>query len=419
MNDYKSMQRRGPYSHLPDGAQDLLMTNQETLRKLPRQMRAFLISALVAWDDFFPQVQEKYRRFLRKVSALSRKEIREAFRGSLPPLPRNPPQEGRRRRPNITLTTAQIARIGEAFDRFVYEDYNAPPSLIVLAFSRAGEERSRPVFSDSLAAQGTVLTAVTYPKGPDAWLATFLTGRQDALKGRNLRSPSLFESHNRQIEDKTGCKTFAFYFAGQAPPRASTVKGFGKKYAPLTVQRADVERAAKTVRTRLGEARQKGKSENYIAQMVKPKLTPEALGLHKSLKNKALSRLVTHALMASDENLDLGNSLARDLCYGSLILAEPDLCVVQLEADGDPENEEFLSTIWSDHRRLQRFRDRTTVAVLDSGSGQALLLGPDIPVGTAISTPHSLEDLSVTLSGLAHIKSEHADGTPLPELVAR
>lgn len=328
MNDFKSMQRRGPYSHLPEGAQDLLMTNQETLGKLPPQMRAFLVSALVAWDDFFPPVQEKYRRFFGKVSALSREEIREAFRGSLPPSPGNPPQDGRRRRSNITLTTAQIARMGEAFDRFVHEDYDAPPSLVVVAFSGASNEAPRPVFSDSLAAQGTVLTAVSYPKGPDAWLATFLTGRQDALKGRNLRTPSLFECHNRQIDDKTGCRTFAFYFGGQAPPRASKVKGFGKKYAPLTVSRADIEKAAETIRTKLDEARQSGKSENYIAQMVKPKLTPETLGLHKPLKNKALSRLVTHALMASDENLDLGNNLARDLCYGSLILAEPDLCVV-------------------------------------------------------------------------------------------
>ena len=90
-----------------------------------------------------------------------------------------------------------------------------------------------------------------------------------------------------------------------------------------------------------------------------------------------------------------------------------------MEADGDPRNEEFLSTIWSDHRRLQRFRDRTTLAILDAGSGQALLLGPDIPVGTEIATTHSLEDLSVTLSGLARIESEHAEGSPLPELVAR
>ncbi len=448
--DLSSSQRRGPFSNLPWGAQELLGQYQEAFRRLPPQLRVYILTALRGWDSFFPPEKKQFEVFLRKAKGASPEELRDAFHGTLPPLSKRnvqdlpPSDEGdvqpapprgrwgrrgmrgaagqtgpRRRGPRISLTPAQFAKIDAAFDRYVFADMGIGPGLIVIAFSAAATPAANSVLQDSLISQGTLLKNVAFTDPPKTWIAALLTGCGDPIKGKNLRYPSLFEYHNRDLDDKTHTRTLALYPGKDAPPAVSKTRGFGKKYGPLTVRASDFEPAVSVINSEMEAARQKGRSEKYIEKMVKPKFTPKTLGLDKTLSDEALIRLVTRTLLASDENLNLDNTFLRDLAFSCLLKAQPDLFFVHLKDDGSPENQRFLLTAQEVHRSHYRYKDRTTLAVLDQSRGQVLIIGPGIPAGREISEPHTLQDLSVTLSRRANIRAAQAQGVPLEDLVAR
>ncbi len=448
--DMNPSQRRGPFSNLPLGAQELLGQHQEAYRSLPPQLRAYILTALRGWDSFFPPEKKQFEVFFRKAKNAAPEELRDAFQGTLPPLPRRnvqdspPPDEsdvqpaprrGRRGRwgaaggggrtapgrrgPRISFTPAQFAKIDAAFDRYVFADMGIGPGLIVIAFSTTATPAANPVLQDSLISQGTLLKNVAFTHPPKTWIAALLTGCEDPIKGKNLRYPSLFEYHNRDMDDKTHTRTLALYPDKDAPPAVSKTRGFGKKYGPLAVRASDFEPAVSVINSELETARQKGRSERYIERMVKPKFTSKMLKLNKTLNDEALMRLVTRTLLASDENLKLDNTFLRNLAFGCLLKAQPDLFLVHLKDDGSPENQHFVQTAREVHQSHYRYKDRTTLAVLDQRRGQVLIIGPDIPAGREISEPHTLQDLSVTLSRRANIRAAKAQGAPLQDLVAR
>ncbi len=146
--------------------------------------------------------------------------------------------------------------------------------------------------------------------------------------------------------------------------------------------------------------------------MVKPKFTPKALGLDRTLSKEALIRLVTRTLLADDENLNLDSAFLRSLAVGCILKAQPDLFFVHLKADGSAENQRFLQTARAAHQSHYRYKDRTTLVILDQPRGQALLIGPGIEAGRVISGPHTLQDLSVTLSRRCGIQATLSRGRP-------
>lgn len=434
--------RNDQYSDLPSGAYDLVKGNEETFNRLPFPIRSFVLGSLKNWDDFFPREKERFRLFFDRAGGVSDGDLREAFGEAIAgifarrPGPRQrrdagdrqgigrrqgsgrrggmgqrggPPQQ-RRRSPDIQILPEQRARIETAFNRFVYRDVDFPPALLAIAIMPGQYGTSDSTFNDSLIAQGTLLQTAPAPNSTKRWLATLLTGRDDPLKGDKLAHPTLFEYHNRAKKDKTRARTLALYMDDSAPPERSTHRKY-RKFGPLSVRASSLTRAAETVRQALGEARSEGRSQAFIENVVYPTLDPKKLNITKTVKNKVLSRLIVRTLLSSDRNLELKNSFLTSLAIACLPRAQPDLLLLQL-ADG-PDSRAAIEQIREIVQGHHRYRNRTTLAVLDAAAGRALLVGPDMPAGLRVAESLSTRDLSATLFGLGNVKAEFAQGRPV------
>ena len=250
------------------------------------------------------------------------------------------------------------------------------------------------------------------------WSA-FLTGRKDALKGKDLRYPTLFEYSNRDRNQKPSSKTLALYIDEHDPPAASKHKNFGRKFAPMAVRALEFEFAAARIGEALNTARQKGRSQSYIDQMIKPKLTPKALKIDKQIKEKPLQSLIARILLTSDDFAPPYGAFLRTLTGACMVRAQPDLLFVHLVADGSQENREFIRKVWAVLRTRPRYLENATLAVLDQSRGRAFFAGKGANPGLVIPDPLTLMDLSATLSNLANIPNDLAEGFPIRELVAR
>ena len=241
-------------------------------------------------------------------------------------------------------------------------------------------------------------------------MASLLTGRDDAIKGDKLAHPSLFEYHNRARNDRTGARTFALYMDGSAPPERSNHKKY-RKFGPQAVRASSLSKAAETVRQALSDARAEGRSQAFIENVVYPRLDPKKLKITRTVRSKVLARLVVKTLVSSDQNLKLANAFVSSLALTCLPRAQPDLMLLQLTDGSDcRETIEQLRQIVQEH---DRYRHRTTLAVLDPAGGRALLIGPEMPAGLRVTEPLSLSDLSATLFRLGNVEAEFAQGNPI------
>lgn len=434
--------RNDQYSSLPGGAYDLVKGNEETFRRLPLPIRFFVLDSLTDWDDFFPREKERFRRFFVKAGEASDGDLRTAFgdavagifaRRTGPGQRRGPderqgigrrggpggrggigqrgdPAQRRRRSPDIQLLPEQSARIETAFDRFVYKGVDFAPALLAIAVMPPQPGSTQLTLNDSLLSKGTLLRTVPGPDPSNRWLATLLTGHDNALKGDKLVHPSLFEYHNRALNDKSRTRTLALYLDDSAPPERSTHKKY-RKFGPQTVRASSLTGAAETVREALYEARSEGRSQAFIENVVYPTLDPKKLKITKKVKDKALARLIVKTLVSSDQNLKLANAFVSSLALSCLPRAQPDLMLLQL-TDG-PDCRKAVEQLWKTVQEHRRYRNRTTLAILDPAGGRALLIGPDMPAGLRVTEPLSLLDLSATLFGLSNVEAEFARGNPV------
>ncbi len=434
--------RNDRYSDLPSGAYDLVKGNEGTFNRFPLPIRSYVLNSLAAWDDFFPREKERFRLFFARAGEVSDGDLREAFGEAIAGIfarrtgprqrtdagdrqgigrrqgpgrrggigQRGDPVQRRRRSPEIQIMPEQKARIEAAFNRFVYKGTDFPPALLAIAIMPGQYGTSDSTFNDSLLAQGTLLQTAPAPDPARRWLATLLTGRDDALKGDKLAHPTLFEYHNRAIKDKTRTRTLALYMDDSAPPERSSHRKY-RKFGPLTVRASLLTRAAETVRQALDEARSEGRSQAFIENVVYPTLDPKKLKITKAVKDKVLSRLIVRTLVSSDRNLKLRNSFLASLAVACLPRAQPDLMLLQL-TDG-PDSRRTIEQLRKIVQEHHRYRNRTTLAVLDAAAGRALLVGPGLPAGLALAEPLSPRDLSATLFGLGNVEAEFAQGKPV------
>ncbi len=434
--------RNDRYSELPSGAYDLVKGNEETFHRLPLPIRSYVLKSLAAWDDFFPREKERFRLFFARAGEVSDGDLREAFGEAIAGIfasrmgprqrrdtggrqdvgrrqgagrrggtgQRGDPAQGRRQSPDVQILPEQRARIETAFNRFIYRDMDFPPALVAIAIMPGNTGTSDSTFNESMLSKGTLLQTAPAPRPSMRWLATLLTGRDDALQGNKLVHPTLFEYHNRAIKDKTRVRTLAFYLDESAPPERSSHKKY-RKFGPLAVRASSLTRAAETVRQALDEARSEGRSQAFIENVVYPTLDPKKLKITKAVKHKVLSRLIVRTLVSSDRNLKLKNAFLASLAIVCLQRAQPDLMFLQL-TDG-PDSRRTIEQLRKIVKEHHRYRNRTTLAVLDAGAGRALLVGPDMPAGLAVAEPLSPRDLSATLFGLGNIEAEFAQGRPL------
>ena len=305
-----------------------------------------------------------------------------------------------------------MAQIQSAFLGYVLDAQARQHALVVLAYTGSKGEG---VISTDLATQGTVLKNLKFEK---KWLASLLTGTENAVKGKDFRVPSLFEYLNKAIDDKTRTRTLAFYQGKDAPPEASKTKGFGKKYSALRIHTKDLEKAATAVKETLGKAEDQGRSERYIERMVKPKLTPEELRINKTIKEKSLASLVVKTLVAHKANRELDNAFFKAVTLASLQTAEPDLLVTQLEADG-AESQAFIQNVLTHLQTSPLYQDYSTLLIVDQSSNQALVISSSVQAGQTIEDSHTMQDLTATLSQIARIDATQSKGTVISGLVAQ
>ncbi len=428
--------RNDLYSDLPSGAYDLVKGNEETFSRLPLPIRAYILTSMTDWDGFFPQEQERFKLFFEKAGESSDGDLRAAFGEAIAgifgrrPGPRQrrgtgeqlgPGQRGgigqrgdtarrRRQSSDIQLMPEQRDRIKTAINRFVYRDVDFPPALLAIAIMPGQYGTSGSTLNDSLLSQGTLLQTAPAPNPSRQWLATLLTGRDDALTGDKLAHPTLFEYHNRALKDRTRTRTLAFYIDDNAPPARSTLRKY-KKYGALCVRASSMSGAAERIRLVLDEARSEGRSQAFIENVVFPTLNPKKLKITKTVKNKVLSRLIVRTLVSSDKNLELKSGFLASLAIACVPRAKPDLMVLQL-TDG-PDCRIAIQQLWKIAQRHHRYRNRTTLAVLDAAGGRALLVGPGMPAGLRVTEPLSLLDLSATLFGLSNVEAKFAQGRPI------
>ena len=434
--------RNDRYSDLPARAYDLVKGNEETFNRLPVPVRSYVLDSLKDWDDFFPREKERFRRFFVKAGDVSDGDLRDAFReaiagvfprrmvprqrrdeGDRQGIGRRPgagrrggtgqrgePAQRRRRSPEVQIMPEQRARIEAAFNRFVYRDVDFPAALLAIAIMPGQDGTCDSTLNDSLLALGTLLQTAPAPGPSKRWLATLLTGRDDALAGDRLTHPTLFEYHNRAMKDRTRARTLALYMDDSAPPERSSHRKY-RKFGPLTVRASSLTGAAETVRHALDEARSEGRSQAFIDNVVYPTLDPKKLRITRTVKNKVLSRLIVRTLVSSDGNLELTNGFLTSLAVACLQRAQPDLMLLQL-TDG-PDSRATIERLRKICRRRHRYRGRTTLAVLDAAAGRALLVGPDMPPGQRVAEPLSARDLSATLFALGNVEAEFAQGNPL------
>lgn len=419
--------RRGQYADFPWDAQKLLEAHGQILNQMPAPIRVYILDQARKWDDLFPVRQQQLELFFRKIPNTSRPEfnavfgavIRE-FQGLQGGGQGRRGQGGRGRGSRITLTVedltpAQYAMIERAVQSFVLADQSLPKGLVIVAITGADSESHIPAY---LTYRGALFDQVAYPNNPRDWMATVQTASPNALKGKNLAAPSLFEYHNKAIEDRSHTRTLAFYQSGEKeiPPTASKAKGYGDKYSPFAVNAPSLQKIATIIEEELGTAIKQGKSQRYIDRMVKPKLTPEALKLKKVIKDEAFGKLVSGVLMDDEESRKLGSAFIDQVTRTAMHAALPDILFLEIKASD--VSADAISKFHDTMSAMARYGNGATFALFDQPSARALIVSPQI-IGGQSFDGQSLENISATLAKAAGLSIAAAHSTPIPSVKMR
>jgi len=415
--DLRPSGRQTPFSDLPWGAEKLLEANRATFRKIPRPIQHYILESVNNWDYLFPFRQQQFETFFLKAQNADRANLSEAFQNAMPPELRNrqnnPGQwQGGGQNPFDVLSPEQFADIDQAFQNYVLPDQATTPGIVLIFLTGVTKQTT---FSDALTRQGTLFTHITMPEPPGDALVVLQTGHQDGDDGTTLPAPSLCEFVNHILDDKTHHRTLAFFQSPDPPPTFSKTRGYGKKYAPLSLQIDQLSDTAKTIEKELSDAVRQGKSERYIEFMVKPKLTREALNIKKVVKEKALQHLVLQILLTDEPSRQLGVPFIQTLTNLTLTQALPDVLISQF--DKDNTTPVFLSQLAKNLQALPRYQKGSTLAIVDHTAGQAMLLGPRIKPGQIIEDPHDLANLTATIARIAHLEIEDLQDDVIAQMI--
>ena len=395
----------------------------------------YILDQAKKWDDLFPVRHQQLELFFRKIVNTDRQEFNAVFGGILREFQalQGGRQGGRQGqgargsrggrgggrggpRLNITdFTPAQYAMLERAFQSFVLSDQGLPKGLVIVAITGSGTGSNIPAY---LTYRGALFNSIDYGKKSRDWMTTVQTASPNAIKGKNLKVPSIFEYHNKAVEDRTHTRTLAFYQSGEKeiPPIVSKTKGYGTRYSPSAVNAPSLEKIAGTIEEQLGTAIKQGKSQRYIDRMVKPKLTPEALKLKKIIKDEAFGRLVSGVLMDSEESRKLGSAFITEVAQKAMDAALPDIVFIEMKA-GDVSTQ-TISQFHDTMSAMARYGNSVTFALFDQPAGQALIISPKI-IGGQTFDGQSLENISATLAKAGGLTLDGAAGTAIAEVRMR
>ena len=430
-------QQRGQFNDFPWDAQKLLEANAQMLSQIPAPIRMYILDQAKKWDDLFPVRHQQLEIFFRKLPNTTPREFNTVFGDILREFQalqggrqggRRGQGQGARGRGgrggggrggpslNITdFTPAQYAMLERAFQSFVLSDQGLPKGLVIVAITGSGSGSNIPAY---LTYRGALFNNIDYGKKSRDWMTTVQTASPNAIKGKNLKVPSLFEYHNKAVEDKTHTRTLAFYQSGEKeiPPIVSKTKGYGTRYSPSAVNAPSLEKIAGTIEEQLGTAIKQGKSQRYIDRMVKPKLTPEALKLKKIIKDEAFGRLVSGVLMESEESRKLGSAFITEVAQKAMDAALSDIIFIEMKA-GDV-SAQTISQFHDTMSAMARYGGSVTFALFDQPAGQALIISPKIIGGQSLNG-QSLENISATLARASGLMLDGAAGTAIAEVRMR
>lgn len=433
-----SPQQRRQFAEYPWDAQKLLEANAQILNQMPAPIQMYILDQAKKWDDLFPVRHQQLELFFRKIVNTDRREFNAVFGNILREFQAlQGGRQGRRGQGqgargsgggrqgqgargggggrggsslNITdFTPAQYAMIEHAFESFVLPDQGLPKGVVIIAITGSGSGSNIPAY---LTYRGALFNNIDYGKKSRDWMTTVQTASPNAIKGKNLKVPSLFEYHNKAVEDKTHTRTLAFYQSGEKeiPPIVSKTKGYGTRYSPSAVNAPSLEKIAGTIEEQLGTAIKQGKSQRYIDRIVKPKLTPEALKLKKIIKDEAFGRLVSGVLMDSEESRKLGSAFITEVAQKAMDAALPDIVFIEMKA-GDVSTQ-TISQFHDTMSAMARYGSGVTFALFDEPAGQALIVSPKI-IGGQSFDGQSLENISATLARASSLMLDGAAGTPV------
>ena len=429
-------QQRGQFNDFPWDAQKLLEANAQILSQMPAPIQMYILDQAKKWDDLFPVRHQQLELFFRKILNTDRQEFNAVFGNILREFQalQGGRQGGRRGQGqgarggrgrggrgrggpslNITdFTPAQYAMVERAFQSFVLSDQGLSKGVVIIAITGSGESNI-PAY---LTYRGALFNNIDYGKNSREWMTTVQTASPNAIKGKSLKVPSLFEYHNKAIEDKTHTRTLAFYQSGEKeiPPIVSKTKGYGTRYSHYAVNAPSLEKIAGTIEEQLGTAIKQGKSQRYIDRIVKPKLSPEALKLKKVIKDEAFGRLVSGVLMDSEESRKLGTAFITEVAQKAMDAALPDIVFIEMKA-GDVSTQ-TISQFHDTMSAMARYGSNVTFALFDQPAGQALIISPKI-IGGQSFDGQSLENISATLARASSLMLDGAAGTPVAEVRMR
>lgn len=449
-----SPQQRRQFAEYPWDAQKLLETNAQILNQMPAPIQMYILDQAKKWDDLFPVRHQQLELFFRKILNTDRQEFNAVFGDILREFQalqggrqgrrgqqgargggqerqgqgvRGGGQRGRgqqgargggRGGPSLNITDftpAQYAMIEHAFESFVLSDQGLPKGLVIVAITGPGSGSNIPAY---LTYRGALFNNIEYGKKSRDWMTTVQTASPNAIKGKNLKVPSIFEHHNKAVEDKTHTRTLAFYQSGEKeiPPIVSKTKGYGTRYSPSAVNAPSLEKIAGTIEEQLGTAIKQGKSQRYIDRMVKPKLTPEALKLKKVIKDEAFGRLVSGVLMDSEESRKLGSAFITEVAQKAMDAALPDIVFIEMKASD--VSTQTISQFHDTMSAMARYGSGVTFALFDQPAGQALIISPKI-IGGQSFDGQSLENISATLARASSLMLDGATGTPVAQVRMR
>ena len=428
-------QQRGQFNDFPWDAQKLLEANAQILSQMPAPIQMYILDQAKKWDDLFPVRHQQLELFFRKIPNTDRQEFNAVFGDILREFQAlQGGGQGRRGQGarggrggrggrgrggpslNITdFTPVQYAMLERAFQSFVLSDQGLPKGVVIVAITGSDQGTHIPAY---LTYRGALFNNIDYGKNPREWMTTVQTASPDAIKGKNLKVPSIFEHHNKAIEDKTHTRTLAFYQSGEKeiPPIVSKTKNYGTRYSPSAVNAPSLEKIAGTIEEQLGTAIKQGKSQRYIDRMVKPKLTPEALKLKKIIKDEAFGRLVSGVLMDSEESRKLGSAFITEVTQKAMDAALPDIVFIEMKA-GDISTQ-TISQFHDTMSAMARYGSGVTFALFDQPADQALIVSPKI-IGGQTFDGQSLENISATLAKAGSLILDGAAGTPVAEVRMR
>ena len=434
--DLRPQQRR-QFNDFPWDAQKLLEANAQMLSQMPAPIQMYILDQAKKWDDLFPVRHQQLEIFFRKLPNTTPWEFNVVFGDILREFQalqggrqggRRGQGQGARGRGgrggggrggpslNITdFTPAQYAMLERAFQSFVLSDQGLPKGVVIVAITGSGSGTNIPAY---LTYRGALFNNIDYGKNPREWMTTVQTASPNAIKGKNLKVPSLFEYHNKAVEDKTHTRTLAFYQSGEKeiPPIVSKTKGYGARYSHYAVNAPSLEKIAGTIEEQLGTAIKQGKSQRYIDRMVKPKLTPEALKLKKIIKDEAFGRLVSGVLMESEESRKLGSAFITEVAQKAMDAALSDIIFIEMKA-GDV-SAQTISQFHDTMSAMARYGSSVTFALFDQPAGQALIISPKIIGGQSLDG-QSLENISATLAKAGGLTLDGAAGTAIAEVRMR